>query len=86
MTTPAIAPLPLPLPSPISHPLSPLSPTTETLYIPLAPGRQAILTITILQEGLHAMDRPTLATPTAREVHEVAEKLFHRLYQFFAED
>lgn len=55
----------------------------ETLYIPLAPGVQARVTIEIIQEGLPSPgERPLRRQPTVRELHHTAESLLKRVYQF----
>lgn len=71
-------------PMPLTPPI--VTQTHETIFIPLGQGRQAVCKITIQTDGLHSMDRPTLAPPTARDLHELSEKLFHRTYQFHPED
>ena len=59
----------------------------ETLYLPLAAGKQARVMIEIIEDGLPTPgERPIRRQPTVRELHAAAEALLKRLYQFHPVD
>lgn len=60
-------------------------PTSEKLYLPLDGSTEAVVEITIKTRGLGAIDPPTRRAPSAKDLHQVAELLTRRIYQFHPE-
>jgi hypothetical protein len=60
-------------------------PTSEKLYLPMDATTEAIVEITIKTRGLGAIDPPTRRAPSAKDLHQVAELLTRRVYQFHSE-
>lgn len=60
-------------------------PTSEKLYLPLDATTEAVVEITIKTRGLGAIDPPTRRAPSAKDLHQVAELLTRRIYQFHSE-
>jgi hypothetical protein len=69
----------MPLP-PHNHEIIPAD--SEILFLPLDQTSEAVLQVTIITSGLGAVDPPTRRAPTARELHQIAELLTRRTYQF----
>lgn len=57
-------------------------PSSTTLYIPLDDGKEAVLAISIAEDGLGALDPQTRREPTARELSDVAALLRSAGYRF----
>ncbi len=60
-------------------------PASEKLYLPLDATSEAVVEITIKTRGLGAIDPPTRRAPSAKDLHQVAELLTRRVYQFHTE-
>jgi hypothetical protein len=59
------------------------TPTTETLYVALAAGVSAKVTIEIHEEPMPTPhERPQKRRPSVRELHDTADALVRRIYQF----
>lgn len=58
--------------------------SSETLYIPLADGLQAKVEIQLIADPAipSPNERPIHRAPTVRELHNTAEQLLKRVYQF----
>lgn len=54
----------------------------ETLFIPLADDTGAVVVIHLKTRRPGAMDPPQRRAPTAGELHQIAEALVRRIYQF----
>ncbi len=56
----------------------------EVIFLPIATGLQARVEIQIIAEPAAPTpsERPTRRSPSARELHLIAEGLLHRVYQF----
>jgi hypothetical protein len=63
-------------------------PSSQTLYLPLAPGVQAKMEIQIIVDPSCPTpnEMPARRAPTVLELHQTAERLLDRKYRFDPED